>query len=76
MRTVSIFKNGRNQAIRLPKDMEFEGISELEIIKEGDRIILKPARPTWSSLADYDPADDDFMSERSDIIADEGRFDS
>lgn len=25
MRTVSIFKNARNQAIRIPKDMEFEG---------------------------------------------------
>jgi len=29
MRTVSIFKNGKNQAIRLPKDMEFNGLSEL-----------------------------------------------
>ena len=25
MRTVSIFKNACNQAIRIPKDMEFEG---------------------------------------------------
>jgi hypothetical protein len=25
MRTVSIFKNGNNRAIRLPRDMDFEG---------------------------------------------------
>lgn len=45
MRTVSIFRNGKNQAVRLPKDMEFEGITELEIIREGDAVILRPARP-------------------------------
>lgn len=30
MRTVSIFKNGNNRAIRLPRDMDFEGVSEQE----------------------------------------------
>jgi antitoxin VapB len=25
MRTVSIFKNGNNRAIRLPRDLDFEG---------------------------------------------------
>lgn len=29
MRIVSIFKNGNNRAIRLPRDMDFEGVSEL-----------------------------------------------
>jgi antitoxin VapB len=48
MRTVSVFKNGNNRAIRLLRDMDFEGVSELEIIREGDRIILRPARPTWA----------------------------
>ena len=33
MRTVYIFKNGNNRAIRLPRDMDFEGVSELEIIR-------------------------------------------
>ena len=74
MRTVSIFKNGRNQAIRLPKDMEFEGVSELEIIKEGDRIILRPARPDWLSFGENAQADQDFMVERDEVISDEGRF--
>lgn len=30
MRTVSIFKNGNNRAIHLPRDMDFEGVSEQE----------------------------------------------
>jgi antitoxin VapB len=74
MRIVSIFKNGKNQAVRLPKDMEFEGISELEIIKEGDTIILRPGRPDWLSLIGTEKADDDFLSDRPDIISDQGRF--
>ncbi|PKF49060.1 type II toxin-antitoxin system VapB family antitoxin [Enterovibrio nigricans] len=74
MRTVSIFKNGKNQAVRLPKDLEFEGISELEIHKDGDVITLRPARPNWVSFSDVDKADSDFMAERPDVISDEGRF--
>ncbi len=50
MRTVSIFKNGNNRAIRLPRDLDFEGVSELEIVREGDSIILRPVRPTWGSF--------------------------
>ncbi len=46
MRTVSIFKNGNNRAIRLPRDPDFDGVSELEIVREGDSIILRPVRPT------------------------------
>lgn len=74
MRTISIFKNGKNQAVRLPRDMEFEGVSELEIVKDGDTITLRPARPNWLSLSEHGKADDDFLSERPDIVSDEGRF--
>ncbi|MFA6700155.1 MAG: type II toxin-antitoxin system VapB family antitoxin [Thiomicrospira sp.] len=74
MRTVSIFKNANNQAIRLPKDMEYQGISQLEIIKNGDEIILRPIRPNWLSFSDVEKADDDFMLQRQDVVADEGRF--
>jgi antitoxin VapB len=74
MRTVSIFTNGKNQAVRLPKDMEYQGISELEIIKEGDTLILRPTRPSWTSLTDLATADDDFLTERTDVVTDEGRF--
>lgn len=75
MRTVSIFKNGNNRAIRLPRDLDFDGVSELEIVREGDSsIILRPVRPTWSSFAQLDRADPDFMAEREDVVSDEGRF--
>lgn len=74
MRTVSIFKNGKNQAVRLPKDMEFQGVAELEIIKTGDSITLRPARPDWLSFAALPQADADFLLERPLVVADEGRF--
>jgi antitoxin VapB len=73
MRTVSIFRNNRNQAIRLPKDFEFSGVTELTIEKQGDAILLRPVRPTWTSFAAEAPADSDFLSERPDLIT-EGRF--
>ena len=74
MRTVSIFKNGNNRAIRLPRDLDFEGVSELESVREGDRIILRPVRPTWSSFVQLDRADPEFMAEREDVVSDERRF--
>lgn len=74
MRTVSIFKNGKNQAVRLPKDMEFQGVNDLEIIKNGDTITLRPARPDWLSLAECQKVDADFLQERTDVLSDEGRF--
>ncbi len=67
MRTVSIFKNGNNRAIRLPRDLDFEGVSELEIVREGDSIILRPVRPTWGSFLELEKADPDFMTEREDV---------
>ncbi|MCF3638481.1 type II toxin-antitoxin system VapB family antitoxin [Rhizobium sp. TRM95111] len=72
-RTVSIFRNNRNQAIRLPKDFEFQGISELTIERQGDTILLRPVRPDWLSFMDEPRADPDFLCERPDLI-EEGRF--
>ncbi|VVO78318.1 hypothetical protein PS903_01631 [Pseudomonas fluorescens] len=74
MRTVSIFKHGKNQAIRLPTDMAYEGVGELEITRDGDTITLRPARPSWLSLAEQPKADADFLEERPNVISDEGWF--
>ena len=74
MRTVSIFRNNRNQAVRLPKEFEFPGVTELTIERRGDTLILRPVRPSWTSLADEPAADQDFLRERPDLI-EEGRFD-
>ncbi len=72
MRTVSVFRNNRNQAIRLPKEFEFQGVTELTIEKQGDTILLRPVRPSWSSFVDEPRADGAFLSERPDLI-EEGR---
>ncbi|WP_445497822.1 type II toxin-antitoxin system VapB family antitoxin [Photorhabdus sp. SF281] len=69
-RTVSIFKNGNNRAIRLPRDFDFDGINELEITREGDRIILRPIKPNWLSFREEEKADNDFLLERNDVIED------
>ena len=72
MRTASIFKNGKNQAIRLPKEFEFEGVTEVEIRREGESLILTPNRKSWKSFAEVERADNDFLTEREDLI-DDGR---
>lgn len=72
-RTVSIFRNNRNQAIRLPKDFEYQGVTELTIERQGDTILLRPVRPNWLSLTEEAPTDEDFLRDRPDLI-EEGRF--
>ncbi|MHD0644166.1 type II toxin-antitoxin system VapB family antitoxin [Pseudomonas aeruginosa] len=67
-RTASLFMNGKNQAVRLPSDMRFEGVTEVEISREGDVITLRPVRPTWESLAHLPKADPDFLMERPAVI--------
>lgn len=42
-RHVRLFRNGRNQAIRIPREFEIEG-EEAIIHKEGDRLIVEPVR--------------------------------
>lgn len=48
-------------------------MSELEIVREGDSIILRPVRPTSGSFLELEKADPDFMTEREDVVSDEGR---
>ena len=38
-----LFMHGRSQAVRLPKEFRMPG-SEVEISREGDRVILSPVR--------------------------------
>jgi antitoxin VapB len=40
-RHVSLFRNGRNQAVRIPREFELEG-TEAIIRKEGARLIIEP----------------------------------
>jgi antitoxin VapB len=38
--TAKLFKNGRSQAVRLPKEFRFKG-TEVKIRKEGEKVILE-----------------------------------
>lgn len=42
-RRIRLFRNGRNQALRIPREFELEG-EEALIHKEGDRLIVEPIR--------------------------------
>jgi len=69
MTTVAIFENRANQAIRIPASMRYEGVSRLDIRRDGDVITLRPAHPTWQSFAaEVPPADDDFLSVRPSVV--------
>jgi antitoxin VapB len=60
-RHVRLFKNGRNQAIRIPRDLELPG-REAILRKEGNRLIVEPvARPSLLTvLRTLKPLDEDF----------------
>ena len=42
-----LFRNGGSQAVRLPKDCRFDGVSEVLVHREGHRVILEPV-DEWS----------------------------
>jgi antitoxin VapB len=60
-RHVKLFKNGRNQAVRIPREFEFSGQDAI-IRKEGDRLIIEPAPPKslLAVLATLVQLEDDF----------------
>lgn len=43
-RHVKLFKNGRNQAVRIPREFELPG-DEAIIRQDGERLIIEPAPP-------------------------------
>jgi antitoxin VapB len=63
MQTAKLFKNGRSQAVRLPKEFRFEG-DEVYVKRDGDSVVLlpkkKPKGNAWkdffAALDMYDPA--------------------
>ncbi len=60
-RHVRLFRNGRNQALRIPREFELEG-DEAIIHKEGDRLIVEPVRKgrLLALLATLEPLDEIF----------------
>jgi antitoxin VapB len=60
-RVVKLFRNGRNQAVRIPREFELPG-SEAVMRKEGPRLVLEPAPKKSLSeiLKSLEPIDDEF----------------
>ena len=60
-RRVRLFKNGRNQAVRIPRQFELPGEDAI-MRKEGDRLIIEPVakRTLLEVLANLQPLNEDF----------------
>jgi antitoxin VapB len=62
-RHVKLFKNGRNQAVRIPREFELPG-EDAVMHKEGNRLIIEPAPPQslLAVLASLPSLDEEFPS--------------
>jgi antitoxin VapB len=60
-RHVKLFRNGRNQAVRIPREFELPG-DEAVIRKEGERLIIElaPPRSLLAVLAALPTLDEEF----------------
>jgi antitoxin VapB len=67
-RRASIFRNGANQAVRLPQELRFAAdVKEVRIRKQGDGLLISPVKPDWSSFfAMQVDVPDDFLENRDD----------
>lgn len=72
-RRAAIFRNGRNQAVRLPQDLKFpDRVKEVQVRRQGDSILLSPVKPDWASFFALDvQVPDDFLARRDDSLPQE-----
>lgn len=68
-----LFRNGRSQAVRIPKELAFAGVDAVFIEKQGASLVLTPARATWESLAQIESAAADFMALRPHLLKSAGQ---
>ncbi len=62
-RKIRLFRNNRNQAIRIPVEFELPG-SEAIISRDGDRLIIEPVRKSGLAalLDSWEPLEEDIPS--------------
>jgi antitoxin VapB len=66
-RTAKVFMTNRSQAVRLPKEYQFE-TEEVFIRKVGDDVILSPRPRNWRSYLESAPvASEAFMADVEDL---------
>jgi len=60
-RHVKLFRNGRNQAVRIPREFELPGEDAI-IRKEGEKLVIEPVRrKSFVELLDsWEPIDEEF----------------
>lgn len=63
MHTAKVFRNGRSQAIRLPKEFRVEG-DEVYLKKTPEGFLVIPRDPWEIFFEGISELSDDFMSER------------
>jgi antitoxin VapB len=68
-RHVRLFRNGRNQAVRIPVEFELPG-DEAIMHRDGDRLVIEPVRKRGllALLATMKPLDEDFPLTLSEIL--------
>ena len=65
MNMAKVFKSGRSQAVRLPKEFRFR-TKEVVINKIGDMVVLFPRSKGWDIMArGIERFTDDFMADRN-----------
>ena len=73
MQTAKLFKNGRSQAVRLPKEFRFDD-SEVFIAKIDNVVMLIPHNDPWAGLVgSLNRFSDDFAVARTQPAAEERR---
>ncbi|MGI8547007.1 MAG: antitoxin [Gemmatimonadaceae bacterium] len=68
-RLVRLFRNGRNQALRIPREFELAG-DEAILRQEGDRLIIEPVvkRGLLAVLATLEPLRVDFADPDENLL--------
>ena len=68
-RHVRLFRNGRNQAVRIPREFELDA-QEAILRQEGDRLVIEPVRKRGllATLATLPILEDEFFSDVDDSL--------
>lgn len=60
-----LFKSNRSQAVRIPKALAFpDSVKEVEIVAEGNTLVIRPVPGSWDDFFNSPPLGDDFMADR------------
>lgn len=69
MISTKLFKNGGNQAVRIPKRWSFD-CEAVTMTRHGDSLVIRPKKDDWSELEDLaSEFDSDFMLHESESLA-------